>query len=152
MAAAPASAHQSSTAATSSSVRGSATTSGGWRNSRPNARTTSRNDFPYVCPARSPASAVPRGARASGGGGRPGVGWWREPGCGELQLLDRRRFRDGELVEVEHPGQRLGHLLLLVPGRALALVSPAPELPPPGRHGGRVDRLTKPEACSILRT
>src|SRR5882672_6474199 len=43
---APADAAQSSSARTSSSLRGKATTSGAWENSRRSARTTSRNDFP----------------------------------------------------------------------------------------------------------
>src|SRR5512132_791766 len=70
IAAAPASAHQSRTSATSASVRGVATTSGGWPKSRRKARTTSRNDLPYVCPARSAGSVVHCDARDAGGSSR----------------------------------------------------------------------------------
>src|SRR5204863_607079 len=66
---------------------------------------------------------------------------WLEPGLGQLQLVDLRRLRHGDLVEVEHAGQGLGHLFLLVVGRALALVSPAPELAYLGgvRHGAEAN-------------
>jgi hypothetical protein len=70
---------------------------------------------------------VRRALRRQGGRGR-------EPGLGQIELVDRGRIRHRDLVEVEHAGQGLGHLLLLVPGRALALVPPAPELAAARRH------------------
>src|SRR5262245_10170920 len=73
-----------------------------------------------------------------------------DAGRWEVEIVDGRRVGDHQVVEVEHRGERLGHLLLLIGARPFALVSPAPELPPPP-HGGRVDPLTDSEACSILR-
>src|SRR4051794_32314423 len=54
----------------SASSRGSATTSGGFGNSRCRPRHTSRNDLPYVWPARSSGSSVQIAASDAGGATR----------------------------------------------------------------------------------
>src|SRR5689334_15744958 len=72
MAAALASAHQSSRSTTSASSRGRATTSGGCSSAPENARTTSRYDLPYVCDARDSTSTEQISANDDGGVSRDG--------------------------------------------------------------------------------
>src|SRR5436305_9854754 len=72
MAAALASAHQSNRSTTSASSRGRATTSGGCSNRPSKARTTSRYDLPYVCPARDSTSDEQISVSVDGGVSRGG--------------------------------------------------------------------------------